>query len=84
MRPGYCWRHPWRCQRPIVRYPVYPIAAAPVAAAPVAVASAPCTCLRKTYLPNGAVLFQDICTNEAAVNPPQQAAEGPQEPAPQQ
>src|SRR5689334_5418055 len=22
----------------------------------------PCTCLRKTYLPNGAVLFQDVCT----------------------
>jgi hypothetical protein len=52
-------------------YPVY--AAAPVVAArPVA---ASCTCLRKEYLPNGSVLFQDVCTNESAINPPAQAAE---------
>jgi hypothetical protein len=48
--------------------PVYP-AVRPVAAS--------CTCLRKTYLPNGAVLFEDVCTNESAVNPPAQAAEVP-------
>ena len=34
-----------------------------------------CTCLTKEYTPEGAVLFKDICTNEAAINPP---------PAPQQ
>lgn len=66
------------CRTPIqvVRYGAYPVAAAaPIAVAPVA---ASCTCLRKTYLPNGAVLFQDVCTNESAVNPPAQAAEVPQ------
>jgi hypothetical protein len=29
-----------------------------------------CTCLRKTYLPNGAVMFSDVCTNESAINGP--------------
>jgi hypothetical protein len=44
---------------------VYPVAR-PVAST--------CTCLVKEYLPNGAVLFRDVCTNESAVNPPAQAA----------
>ena len=30
----------------------------------------PCTCLSKEYTPDGAVLFKDRCTNEAAMNPP--------------
>jgi hypothetical protein len=30
----------------------------------------PCTCLSKEYTPDGRVLFKDICTNEAAINPP--------------
>ena len=47
------------------RYPV----ARPVAST--------CTCLVKEYLPNGAVLFRDVCTNESAMNPPAQAAEVP-------
>jgi hypothetical protein len=33
-----------------------------------------CTCLTKEYLPNGAVLFKDVCTNEAAMNPPNEQA----------
>ena len=32
----------------------------------------PCTCLSKEYTPEGAVLFKDRCTNEAAMNPPAQ------------
>ena len=40
------------------------------------VAAGPCTCLSKEYTPEGAVLFKDLCTNEAALNPPA--------PAPQQ
>jgi hypothetical protein len=78
VRPHFCWSHSWMCRRPIhiVRYGgYYPVAAA----APVAPVAASCTCLRKTYLPNGAVLFQDVCTNESAVNPPAQAAEIPQQ-----
>ncbi|MGE0563541.1 MAG: hypothetical protein AB7O50_03415 [Pseudolabrys sp.] len=40
-----------------------------VAYAPVTLAG-PCTCLTKEYTPEGRVLFKDICTNEAAINPP--------------
>jgi hypothetical protein len=73
-RHHHHWRH-WYPRRTFVYggYSTYPIyrAAAPV--------TSTCTCLTKTYLPNGAVLFRDVCTNEAAVNPPQQAAEGQQQ-----
>jgi hypothetical protein len=37
-----------------------------------------CTCLTKEYTPEGAVLFKDVCTNEAAINPPAQATVAPQ------
>ncbi len=82
------WHQPhWHHQ--IVRYRVR----TPVVYAvtrPVAVA--PCTCLTKQYTPEGAVLFKDICTNEAAINPPPQQTgmlqvepqPAPQQPAPQQ
>ena len=30
-------------------------------------AQAPCNCLTKEYLKDGSVLFQDICTREAAL-----------------
>ena len=44
------------------------------AARPVIYSAAPtvnrCTCLTKEYTQEGAVLFKDICTNEAAINPP--------------
>ena len=43
--------------------PVY-IASRPV------VSPGPCTCLSKEYTPDGRVLFKDLCTNEAAINPP--------------
>src|SRR5215213_4506105 len=33
-------------------------------------AAGPCTCLSKEYTPDGRVLFKDLCTNEAAINPP--------------
>jgi hypothetical protein len=33
----------------------------------------PCTCLSKEYTPDGAVLFQDRCTNEMAMYPPAMA-----------
>ena len=63
------WRHRYYVPRPVIY-------AAPVAAV---YAAKPvvnrCTCLTKEYTPEGAVLFKDICTNEAAINPP---------PAPQQ
>ena len=76
--------HPHNWHPYIVRYrvrtaPVTYVARAPVAyvaPAPVAAVAAPCTCLTKEYTQEGAVLFKDICTNEAAINPP---AEIPQQ-----
>jgi hypothetical protein len=66
---GYHHFHPrWhvRYHRPIwygVR-PVYTAYSTRV------VTPGPCTCLSKEYTPEGAVLFKDRCTNEAAMNPP--------------
>jgi hypothetical protein len=44
----------------------------------------PCTCLSKEYTPEGAVLFKDRCTNEAAMNPPVQAPQQTGQLEPQQ
>jgi hypothetical protein len=46
------------------------VASTPVAAA----APAPCTCLTKTYLQDGSVLFKDVCTTESAIAPADQKA----------
>ena len=54
----------WYAPRPVVYGAVAPAVAAPV------VATNRCTCLTKEYTPEGAVLFKDVCTNEAAINPP--------------
>ena len=56
---GYYPRPIWVAPRPVY-----------VAARPVAVAANPCTCLSKEYTPEGAVLCKDLCTKEAAMNPP--------------
>ena len=51
------------------------VATGAVASTPVAAAPAPaCTCLTKTYLQDGSVLFKDVCTTEAAVAPAQGGA----------
>ena len=34
-------------------------------------AGEPCNCLTKQSLPDGSVLFQDVCTKESAIAPPQ-------------
>jgi hypothetical protein len=49
-----------------------PVPARVSAAAPVAtqVAASPCNCLTKQSLPDGSVLFQDICTKESAIATP--------------
>jgi hypothetical protein len=54
----YRYRPIWYTPRPVV-YSARPVAG-------------PCTCLSKEYTPQGQVLFKDLCTNEAAVNPPMQ------------
>jgi hypothetical protein len=45
------------------------------ASAPVSqqLAAEPCNCLTKQNLPDGSLLFQDICTKESAIAAPQQA-----------
>ena len=55
------YRPIWYGVRPV--YTVY---------GPRVVSPGPCTCLSKEYTPEGAVLFKDRCTNEAAINPPPQ------------
>jgi hypothetical protein len=61
---GHHWHvghyHPVWVARPVVYTAVRPVVSAP----------GPCTCLSKEYTPEGAVLFKDRCTNEAAMNPP--------------
>ena len=75
--PNWHWCH-WnhRCGIHVRWLPpaIYtaPAAAAVTYAATTAVAPTynRCTCLTKEYTPEGAVLFKDLCTNEAAINPP--------------
>ena len=57
----YRYRRIWVAPRPVVYGAVTPVV------------TGRCTCLTKEYTPEGAVLFKDICTNEAAINPPAMA-----------
>ena len=45
---------------------------APAPAPAPTVAASPCSCLTKQTLPDGSVLFQDICTKESALEAPQE------------
>lgn len=59
------WHHQhrlWYLPRPVVYGAVTPVVTTAT--------TSRCTCLTKEYTPEGAVLFKDICTNEAAMNPP--------------
>jgi hypothetical protein len=56
---------------------------APVVAAEGIIPIARCTCLTKQYLPDGSVLFKDLCTEEKALAPAadqQDVEEEPQQP----
>ena len=80
---GHHHFHPrWhvRYYRPIW-YGVRPVY---TAYSPRIVTPGPCTCLSKEYTPEGAVLFKDRCTNEAAMNPPVQAPQQTGQLEPQQ
>jgi len=74
------WGH-WYRWHPVVYggVPVAPVEVAPAAVAaipgPAVAPQAPtgtCNCLTKQQLPNGAVLFQDVCTQQSAIAPPQE------------
>ncbi len=73
------WGH-WYRWHPVVYRgaPIGPVAAAPAASMmPGPAAATPqaptgsCNCLTKQELPNGGVLFADVCTQQSAVAPPQ-------------
>ena len=81
-----CWNRPhfhhcWR-PRPVWYYPRPVVYGGYSVAAPVT--PGPCTCLSKEYTQEGAVLFKDNCTNEAAMNPPAESPGPAAEVAPQQ
>ncbi len=58
---------------PVAAVPAPVVAARATVAAP-QVVQAPCNCLTKQTLADGGVLFQDICTKEAAIAAPQSAS----------
>jgi hypothetical protein len=77
-RLGWCYPHP----RPIVYggLAAGALAATAPVAAPAPQASAQPNCLVKQYLPNGAVQFADVCTQEQAIAMPQGAPNMPMQP----
>lgn len=78
---GWCWRHPWRCRPGYVGWRPYLYMAPAVVATAYATTPAVsrCTCLTKDYLPDGSVLFKDVCTREEALmpNPNTQTSQAP-------
>jgi hypothetical protein len=69
--PNFHWRYGWRRN-----YWIAPVVTTGIATGvATSVVSAPtynrCSCLTKEYTPEGAVVFKDVCTNEAAMNSPQ-------------
>ena len=76
-RPGWAFNHHghwifrggrWIVVDPVVADAGPDVAPAAPVVAPVA-SSGPCTCLTKTYTPDGLVMFADVCTKEAASAP---------------
>ena len=66
------WRHHGYYSVPVA------VGAGAVYAATPRAPVATCTCLTKEYLPDGSLLFKDVCTNEAAMSAPNaQQAEAP-------
>jgi hypothetical protein len=66
--PHFGWGHHYRS--PVVIESDAPRVSSPVVTVPST--PAPCTCLTKSYLQDGSVLFRDVCTKEAAVATPDQ------------
>jgi hypothetical protein len=66
------WHFGWR--RPYWIAPVVGVGYSAGYAAYSAPATSRCTCLTKEYTQEGAVVFKDVCTNESAINGPNQAS----------
>jgi hypothetical protein len=70
------WRWHWRSR--YVRFGVPVVGATVIGAAYATTPARPaCTCLTKEYLPDGSLLFKDLCTNEAAMAPANSQAQAP-------
>jgi hypothetical protein len=87
--PSWVYHHhhhdrDWRWWYARYRYRVLPVETTNTVVAPaVTTAAANCNCLTKEYLPDGSVLFKDLCTKEAAMATPdelkaQAQGQGPQ------
>jgi hypothetical protein len=75
-------RHVWwvKWHRPhYIAQPVVTTVSAPV----VQRVAAPCNCLTKEYLPDGGILFKDLCTKEEAMATPDELKAQAQAPGPQ-
>jgi hypothetical protein len=76
---NYHWNWRWRTHR----YYGFPVAVGGTVATGAVYAATPrapaatCNCLTKEYLPDGSLLFKDVCTNEAAMAAANQQAEAP-------
>jgi len=76
--------HDWRWWYARYRYRVLPVETIKTVVAPtVSTATANCNCLTKEYLPDGSVLFKDLCTKEAAMATPDELKAQAQGQAPQ-
>jgi hypothetical protein len=72
------WPHPHRHHWWFARYrPYYVTPAVTTTAVSTPVVRNTCNCLTKEYLPDGSVLFKDLCTKEAAMASPETQAQGP-------
>jgi hypothetical protein len=68
--PVFAWHHEhWGVGVGVGGYDA-PVAVADTTVAAPAATTAPCNCLTKQYLPDGSVMFQDLCTKEAALATP--------------
>ena len=85
--PGWVYHHhhhhhDWRWW--YARYRVVPVETSTTVVAPaVKAADGNCNCLTKEYLPDGSVLFKDLCTKEAAMATPDELKAQAQSQTPQ-
>jgi hypothetical protein len=86
--PIVWWHHPHHDWYVGWHHPHFGVADVPAAVDTAvdtaAVPAAPCNCLTKQYLDDGSVLFQDICTKEAALATPDELKAQAQGAAPTQ
>jgi hypothetical protein len=82
--PHHHYHHDWWVQWHRPHYVVEPVVATTTVSAPVVQRTeSTCNCLTKEYLPDGGVLFKDLCTKEEAMATPDELKAQAQGTAPQ-